>query len=209
MVLWSNERLPLPAIRKPQYAIAKVQGITRRLLIGAHLFRTEIPTHSFVRLKAVDMIMARLLGNNCHDLGHQDSPVDQGSIPGHPSNMANGVDASLPLHSLTRLQGSVQTRTNGAESRNPRSSIFRAVQRRSGKLPDLFRVLRQESIQFGNEGRHLGILRSLSLLTQVSDLVFYGIDMKHADNLANKYRGALSRGNTVDAVVAAGSFPSG
>jgi hypothetical protein len=33
-VLLSNDRLPLPAIRKPQYAIAKVQGIMRRMLIG-------------------------------------------------------------------------------------------------------------------------------------------------------------------------------
>jgi len=34
IVLLSNARPPLPAIRKPQYAIAKVQGIIRRLLIG-------------------------------------------------------------------------------------------------------------------------------------------------------------------------------
>jgi len=34
IVMLSNARLPLPAIRKPQYAIAKVHGIMRRMLIG-------------------------------------------------------------------------------------------------------------------------------------------------------------------------------
>jgi hypothetical protein len=55
----SNERPPLPAIKKPQYAIAKVQRIMRRLLIG--------PTSPYgntskliVKLKLVTRIMARL-----------------------------------------------------------------------------------------------------------------------------------------------------
>jgi len=37
IVLLSNDRAPLPAIRKLQYAIARVQRIMRRLLMGPHL----------------------------------------------------------------------------------------------------------------------------------------------------------------------------
>lgn len=37
IVLLSNDRAPLPAIRKPQYAIATVHRIMRRLLMGPHL----------------------------------------------------------------------------------------------------------------------------------------------------------------------------
>src|SRR5262249_27322504 len=48
-IVWlSNDRLPLPAIRKPQYAIAKVQGIMRRMLMGPPL-GTEMPTYSFLK----------------------------------------------------------------------------------------------------------------------------------------------------------------
>jgi len=44
IVLLSNDRLPLPAIRKPQYAIAKVQGIMRRLLMEPTSSVRKMPT---------------------------------------------------------------------------------------------------------------------------------------------------------------------
>jgi len=47
IVLLSNERAPLPAIRKPQYAIAIVQRIMRRLFMGAHLSISKY-CHTFV-----------------------------------------------------------------------------------------------------------------------------------------------------------------
>lgn len=78
--LLSNDRLPRPAIRKPQYAIATVQRIRRRLLIGPTSTCTEILTNLFVR------------GGLWHDfrpiiamiLGHQDFPLDKGTIPAIP-----------------------------------------------------------------------------------------------------------------------------
>ena len=50
MVLLSKDRLPLPASRKPQYAIAKVQGIMRRMLIG--------PTSSVRKMPTIPYVMA-------------------------------------------------------------------------------------------------------------------------------------------------------
>lgn len=41
IVFLSNDRAPLPAIRKPQYAIAKVQRMMRGMIIGAHLSISE------------------------------------------------------------------------------------------------------------------------------------------------------------------------
>ena len=82
IALLSNDRLPRPAIRKPQYAIATVQRIMRRLLIGPTSTCTEILTNSFVR------------GGLWHDfrpiiamiLGHQDFPLDKGNDPCNPKS---------------------------------------------------------------------------------------------------------------------------
>jgi hypothetical protein len=45
IVLLSNDRAPLLAIKKPQYAIATVQRIMRRLFMGAHLSISKILPH--------------------------------------------------------------------------------------------------------------------------------------------------------------------
>ena len=79
IVFLSNDRLPLPAIRKPEYAIATVQRIMR-LIIGPTSWYTKILTDSFVR------------GGLWHDfrpivamiLGHQDFPQDKGNDPCNP-----------------------------------------------------------------------------------------------------------------------------
>ena len=51
IVLLSNDRLPLPAIRKPQYAIAKVQGIMRRMLIRPTSWYGNTDRFSFVSVE--------------------------------------------------------------------------------------------------------------------------------------------------------------
>jgi hypothetical protein len=68
MVLLSNDRPPLPAIRKPQYARAMVQRIMRRLLIGPHLSIGKTLAHSFVRVEVCEMDYGIACVNNHNDL---------------------------------------------------------------------------------------------------------------------------------------------
>src|SRR4029453_18523339 len=79
--LLSSDRLPLPAIRKPQYPKAKVQGITRQLLMEPTSSVRKVPTIPSWRPMLRGGLWHGFLSTIAMILGHQDLTLGEGTTP--------------------------------------------------------------------------------------------------------------------------------